>query len=339
MKKTLLLLLAVLTATTAFAEKTIAEKAAGTYNGLLYIEIDKPISEASNNYAAAIRMEAETESTVKFILPDFKYGTINLGDIVLTSIPVHEKADGTIAFGENAPQSVNVSIITANVNINHNTSFVKEGHANIDVLVSARVVFSTMNINVRFVGDNPDYVRENTAKSVGGTYNTGLYISMGSPVTADTEKFTDTEIQLTEQDANTVTFTLKNFSLDGANSLGDIVLKNIPIIENGDGTYKFGPNEPQTVSLAGGMISADVKIDENTSYVAGDKLYIDVPVQAMGQYIYVHVGEPVTTTGITTINSGRIANNTIYDLSGRRLTQRPTHPGVYIVGGRKIYLK
>ncbi len=482
MKQTLLLLLALtLSASMASAKKSPAEKAAGEYTGLLYIGMGNPVAEDTESQSATIKMEKQTETTVKFTLPNFKYGSLSLGDIELNNIPVYEKEDGTIAFGENSPQSLSLSIVSANVNIDHTTSYVNEGHAFIDVFVTTYILFSNVNIYVRFVGDNDTYEPEGIAHEMEGThsgtiysdltpllssesahnagalqivadgpnavrlflsnveieglfieqvvfsttvvdngdgtvsfakatdtgsiagttdykmtlldgknstwstdsigltieaeinetyfyivfttgtlpppieddptpttgpavdiageYTAGIYINLGTPVTDETSKFTESIILLTAQDESTVTFALKDFSLDGVNSLGDIVLKDVPVIDNGDGTYRFGPNEPQSVTLGGGAIIADVKIDDATSYVADENLYIDVPVQAMGEYIYVHVGLPVTATAISTVLTAAPASHIIYDLSGRRYTQRPNVPGVYIVGGKKVYIR
>ncbi|MBP3229016.1 MAG: calycin-like domain-containing protein [Bacteroidaceae bacterium] len=344
MKRPLLLLFALVLGTTAaLADRTPAEEAAGTYSGLLYIGMGSPVTDATDSQDATITLEAQGEGTVKFTLPNFKYGSMNLGDIVLNNIPVYQEADGTVRFGENSPQSVKVSIATAQVNIDHTTSNVKEGHAYVDVLVTTRILFSNVNIYVRFVGDNPDYepelpaVPDGPATDISGAYNAPVYISLGTPVTSETEKFTDAEISITAEDANTVTFALKDFSLDGENSLGDIELRGIPVTKDDDGTYRFGANEPQPVSLAGGAITADVKIDETTSYVSEGQLYIDVPVQAMGEYIYVHVGLPVVETGlgngVSVLAGGQWS--IIYDLQGRRVTA-PARHGIYIVGGKKV---
>lgn len=46
------------------------------------------------------------------------------------------------------------------------------------------------------------------------------------------------------------------------------------------------------------------------------------------------------TTGINAMDNGQwIMGNSVYDLQGRRLGGRPTQPGIYVVGGRKIAIK
>ena len=480
MKKTLLLIFALFMGTNmAFAQKSVAEKAAGTYSGLLYIGMGSPVTDETESSEANIRLEKETDTTVKFVLPNFKYGSMSLGDIVLTNIPVYEKADGTIAFGENNPQTLSLvgGMVSANVNIDHSNSTINGAYASVDVYVTTRILFSDVSIYVRFQGNNGDYEPEgiahemagtrtgtaysqydgavtstsptssasavitatnaqtigltltgveaqgveigdivfgavtvtdkgdgtatigdatatgsimgamdytmtlNGAKSywstdsmalditadiagmafhiifttgvlpaeeegpvvttgpaaeLAGTYTAAIYVAMGEPVSAETPKFIDAPIVIEAQSETTVRFTLKDFSLDGVNSLGDIVLNNIPVEKQADGTFKFGTNAPQAVSLAGGAIQANVNIDETTSYVDGEDLYIDVPVEAVGQYIYVHIGLPVMT-GIAQVTT-LAPNATVYDLQGRRVNS-PRTSGVYVIGGKRVYLK
>ena len=46
------------------------------------------------------------------------------------------------------------------------------------------------------------------------------------------------------------------------------------------------------------------------------------------------------TTGINAMDNGQwTMGNSVYDLQGRRLGGRPTQPGIYVVGGRKIAIK
>lgn len=480
MKKILLILFVLaLGFTPATAKKSPAEKAAGNYSGQLFIGMGSPVTDETESSTASIKLEKETDTTVKFTLPDFKYGSMSLGDIVLTGIPVTEDTDGKVRFGKNDPQTLSVmgGVVNANVNIDETTSYIDGDYAYIDVFVTTKILFSNVNIYVRFKGNNAEYVADGIAQQMEGTrngtlyngltslltseddhaassvevaavdashisltlkdvevqglwigdmvfqnigvtagteenilltdgmatgsvmgtmdysatllgaqsywsadtvgltisfdiegqgfylvfttgtlpppveevvtgpaaevagkYNAAIYVELGTPVTSETLKFTDADVVIVAETETTVSFSIKDFSLDGENSLGDIVLSGIPVEQQKDGSYTFGANNPQTITLAGGALSADVKIDENTSYIRDGELYIDVPVQAMGETIYVHVGLPVRATGIGHVTTN-FASKAIYDLSGRRLTQWPTIPGVYIIGGRKVYVK
>ena len=53
-------------------------------------------------------------------------------------------------------------------------------------------------------------------------------------------------------------------------------------------------------------------------------------------------GEEEETTGIfsATLNDkGQMINDKWYTLDGRRLSGKPTHPGIYIENGRKLVIK
>lgn len=54
--------------------------------------------------------------------------------------------------------------------------------------------------------------------------------------------------------------------------------------------------------------------------------------------VIVNFGGDNTTTGITTIQPAN-AYDTWFDLSGRKLSRRPTSSGIYILNGRKRVLK
>ncbi len=54
--------------------------------------------------------------------------------------------------------------------------------------------------------------------------------------------------------------------------------------------------------------------------------------------VIVNFGGDNTTTGITTIQPAN-AYDTWFDLSGRKLSRRPTSSGIYILNGRKKVLK
>ena len=54
--------------------------------------------------------------------------------------------------------------------------------------------------------------------------------------------------------------------------------------------------------------------------------------------VIVNFGDDNAPTGITTIQSAN-TDDTWFDLSGRKLSRRPTRSGIYILNGRKKVLK
>lgn len=113
---------------------------------------------------------------------------------------------------------------------------------------------------------------------VAGTYNCDLYLSLGSPIDDSMDPMPDMPVTLEVGDkAGTVNFAIYNLQMESMGSLGDITLKDIPLLYDGT-KYTFGENAPVSIKLMNGQINATASINSKTSYVEGDKLYADVDV-------------------------------------------------------------
>ena len=283
MKKTLLLLLALLTGFTsaAFAQKSAADKAAGTYGGQLYIGMGSPVTDETEGSAANIRLEKETESTVKFVLPNFKYGSMSLGDIVLTGIPVYEKESGQIAFGENSPQTLSLmgGMVSAKVNIDHTTSYIDGAYASIDVYVTTRIVFSDVSIYVRFQGENSDYEPEGVAHGMEGARTGTLYCGI-VPLLTGNDDHSASSVSVTAADANTIFLTLQNTEVEGL-FIGDVTLSGITVSEKGDGTIALQGGS--TTGLIMGAVDYTLQLDGANSYWSTDSLYLAFTITVAGE--------------------------------------------------------
>ena len=180
MRKTLLLLTMLFSAVSLFAQ-TVAQKAAGNYSGILYVNLFEPINDESLplpetddegnpiydgndnqvNKTFEVVIESQAENTVKFGLYNFGFLGLNLGDIVLENVPVEEQADGSVKFGENSPVSFSFGDgeILATAKINEENSYIKGDYAYIDV----DVVWTNSDTDVEdptdVSDDVPIYVR------------------------------------------------------------------------------------------------------------------------------------------------------------------------------------
>lgn len=105
-------------------------------------------------------------------------------------------------------------------------------------------------------------------------YSSALLIDMGE----GGEPIPGVRVSLSEgTEPGTVNFELRNFEMGEGMMLGDIVLPNIPLIDNGDGTYGFGENAPVSLTLLGD-IKATATLNIETSRVEGDNLTAHVDV-------------------------------------------------------------
>ena len=181
MRKTLLLFTMLFSAVSLFAQ-TVAQKAAGNYSGILYVNLYEPINDESLplpetddegdpiydgndnqvNKIFEVVIESQAENTVKFGLYNFGFLGMNLGDIVLENVPVEEQADGSVKFGENSPVSFRFLVgeegeedeILATAKINEENSYIKGDYAYIDV----DVVWTNSSPDVEDSTDDSDDV-------------------------------------------------------------------------------------------------------------------------------------------------------------------------------------
>lgn len=203
------------------------------------------------------------------------------------------------------------------------------------------------------------------AQKAAGNYSGELYVNLAAPIDDETQPLAeidpDTGNQVTDADGNPVLLTfnvvieaqtdnavkfgLYNFGFMGL-ELGDIILNEVPVEEQADGSIKFGDNDPVFFSFLDGGIQATAKINETNSYVKGNYAYIDVDVvwtnvdpeadpadDSDDMAIYVRfTGTDAVKTGIAGVHV-QPAVKAIYDLQGRRAEKGN---GIRIVAGKKI---
>lgn len=182
-----------------------------------------------------------------------------------------------------------------------------------------------------------------------GTYVTDLYINIGAPIPDEAEAVPGVKVQLTQGSVpGTVNFELRDFEMGEGMMLGDIVLPDIRLIDNGETGYSFGENAPVSLTLME-VINAQANLNTETSYVRGDELMANVDVvwqtgdeETPEVPIYVRaagtrlipegIGSAVSVAGteaagVYSLSGVRVADS----LSGSRLPK-----GIYIVNGKKI---
>ena len=254
--------------------RTVAEKAAATYEGQIYIAVNEAITESTEPSASNVVLEAVTDNTVNVTLPNFKYGSLNLGDIVLNDIPVIENSDGKIVFGENAPQTVKLvgGTISANVSISSTTSFISEGNIHLDVNVSTRIVFSTMNINVRFLGTNPLYEDNGIVNEIVGDYSGWMYGDFNKQ--PDGDSFHQAaEMSITDAATNAVAISLPDITIN-SRALKNLNLTEVPVTKDAEGVIHFGTYS----ATFGATGSGTIGIDAGTSFIKDNKVTLNVKV-------------------------------------------------------------
>ncbi|MBR1732303.1 MAG: calycin-like domain-containing protein [Alloprevotella sp.] len=115
------------------------------------------------------------------------------------------------------------------------------------------------------------------ARDIAGNYSGTLTISLGKSIDGDALVMEGKSVSIEAVGDAAVDFTLPDFSFEGM-SLGDIFLPGIPVYDAGDGSVRFGENEPVSFEFLGGMIQATARISSSGSAVRGGRADIDVDV-------------------------------------------------------------
>lgn len=116
-----------------------------------------------------------------------------------------------------------------------------------------------------------------TPADLAGKYEGELYISLGEPITDETEALAGQSIDIAiAEKAGAVDFAIYNFGFGGM-QLGDILLPAIGITGN-EGVVNFAENPLVRLNFLDGAIVADANLDHLTSWIKGDSIYANINV-------------------------------------------------------------
>ena len=156
----------------------------------------------------------------------------------------------------------------------------------------------------------------------------------------------ETTITVEHNTDGTYTLSLNNFILGGMFPVGNIVLDNITVEEKNNIKY-FTVDQNIFITAGEGGSEEDwmgPQLGEVPVSLTGkmdaEKLYctIDIDMSEMlGQIINVVFGDEKAVTSIenVTVENGK---NVIYDITGRKVKEI-TNAGIYIVNGKKVFVK
>lgn len=131
-------------------------------------------------------------------------------------------------------------------------------------------VISVLTLSATAVAQN--------AAAIEGDYSGKLIISIGEPITEESDAIEGYEVELTiGENDNAINLALYDFALNDL-MLGDIKLNNIGVESKGNDVYHFQKNPDVALILADGMIEATASLNHETSFVEGDSLVADINV-------------------------------------------------------------
>ena len=349
MKKILLTVISALTlSATAMAQNATA--IAGDYSGKLIISIGEPITEESDvieGYEVELTI-GENDNAINLALYDFALNNLMLGDIRLNNIGVESKGNDVYHFQKNPDVALILAdgMIEATASLNHETSFVEGDSLVADINVMWTNADVPTPIYVKFVGNKLANAVDNTADvtKIVGTYSGDLFIQPFEPISDDSEALPNQKVELSAgAKKGYINLALYNFAL-GELPLGDIKLDNIRVIAGEANTYFFDKNPTVNLTLGEGAttIEATASLNAETSYIKDGVLTADIDVMWINTGdvpvpIYVRfVSDGVT--GIENIVAAPAKKGT-YTLSGVRVSSTNLPAGIYIVNGKKVFVK
>ena len=175
--------------------------------------------------------------------------------------------------------------------------------------------------------------------------NTGYTDNLVVTIDGESSEPQETTI-IVKQNANgTYTLSLNNFVLGGEIPVGNIVVDNITATET-NGVKEFTVN--RNINITAGEGNADdwmgPQLGEVPVNLAGkmdaEKLYCTIDIdmsELLGQIINVVFGDEDSVTSIENIAAENGVKR-IFDITGREIKEI-TVPGIYIVNGKKIFVK
>ena len=324
---------------TMFMAVTTAVAMANTYTDNLIVTID---GESTDPQKTTIFVEQNANGTYKLALNNFVLGEdIMVGNIVLDGITATE-SNGIKSF-----QTTQEIYITAGEGNEEDWLGPMLGAIPVSLTgkMDAEKLYCTIDIDmsemleqiINVVFGSDDFATNNNAVE----YTDNLIVTIDGESTDPQE----TTI-FVEQNANgTYKLALNNFVLGDMIQVGNIVLDGITATEN-NGIKSFQTTQEIYITAGEGneedwlgpMLGAiPVSL---TGKMDAEKLYctIDIDMSEMlEQIINVVFGDENAVTSIENI-AVENGENVIYDITGRKVKEI-TNAGIYIVNGKKVFVK
>lgn len=191
--------------------------------------------------------------------------------------------------------------------------------------------------------------------AITGEYICDIYVTIAEPIDDESIPLTGYTVTLTPGSTDgTITFAIYDLYIEAfGGSLGDIVLNDVGVVDEGNDKYTFAENDIVRLQLLSGAIDADVNIDHETSYVEGTYIYVNVNVDWVldsGNIpIYVRVignlsEDQSEEAGIASLSTASKASEApVYNIQGMKVgttsTSKSLPAGIYIINGKKITIK
>ena len=207
---------------------------------------------ASPEQQATVEITDNGNGTCTFKLPNFAFGELNVGDIVVENVTVTESDNGTKTYnGSVEALMLKNGAIGADVTLS--------GTITADDIVDFKIDVIWTNDGMLPGNDTPIYVTfttESQAAPEPEEYNGYINAVMRGTQIIENQSAT---VTITENGDGTCTFLLPNFSF-GSDPLGDIKVENVTITEEGETKKYNGEAKGLVLGDDSFVINADVTL-------------------------------------------------------------------------------
>lgn len=314
------------------------------YSGYLNINMG---GGASPEQQATVEITDNGNGTCTFKLPNFAFGELNVGDIVVENVTVTESDNGTKTYNGSVEALMLMNgAIGADVTLS--------GTITADDIVDFKIDVIWTNDGMLPGDDTPIYVTfttesQTTTPAEPEQYNGYINAEMGGEQIIENQSAT---VTITENGDGTCTFLLPNFSFGGA-PLGDIKVENVTITEEGE-TKKYNGEAKglvlgddklvinADVTLSGTITDNEVDFKIDVIWTNGGNIPIDVTFTSgklsSVEGINAAAAAVYGTTGAIAIN-GYTGMAQVYNMGGTLVASRivdgdatiDVTAGIYIV--------
>lgn len=314
------------------------------YSGYLNINMG---GGASPEQQATVEITDNGNGTCTFKLPNFAFGELNVGDIVVENVTVTESDNGTKTYNGSVEALMLMNgAIGADVTLS--------GTITADDIVDFKIDVIWTNDGMLPGDDTPIYVTfttesQTTTPAEPEQYNGYINAEMGGEQIIENQSAT---VTITENGDGTCTFLLPNFSFGGA-PLGDIKVENVTITEEGE-TKKYNGEAKglvlgddklvinADVTLSGTITDNEVDFKIDVIWTNGGNIPIDVTFTSgklsSVEGINAAAAAVYGTTGAIAIN-GYTGMAQVYNMGGQLVASRivdgdatiDVTAGIYIV--------
>ncbi len=269
------------------------------YSGYLNISLDgTPMPEEQ----ATVEITDNGNGTCTFKLPNFSFGGLPVGDIVVEDVKMTE-ADGTTTYnGYVEGMQLKDGNIVADVTLN--------GTITADDVVdfTINVVWNNGGVDVPI---DVTFTTESQAAPEPEEYNGYINAVMGETQIIENQSAT---VTITENGDGTCTFLLPNFSFGGA-PLGDIKVENVTITEEGE-TKKY-TGEAKGLVLGGEDVGLTITADVTLSgTITGNEVDFKIDVVWTGDGGNKPIDVTFTSGKLSSVEGINAATAAVYGTTG-----------------------